>query len=305
MSYPEAPDQSGKAPEHRDAMLRAKAGEANNTPMQKPESTHEGKMQFKTEKKEFEIVQIGTSAHNGHTRATFKLIVTKPFSAEAVFDANDIGQRQKVDGIVFHEFSNIAKALNTKQEVMFSLPADALKYIQETNEQAIAAIKAEAQAKKIENWFWAVGGDSGDLYLSSDVDTEFRPDLKAIKDTIGKTRGRGNIWQLLRDKSKPVERKTALYTDQWYEISNTDLMEIYGIIQRQEDEIGKQKKAKQEEREIKRQETFAKAKLTGERQVLARWNDECNDSEEECSIDNIIEYAMPDGTTKTERHHTY
>ena len=137
------------------------------------------------------------------------------------------------------------------------------------------------------------------------MDTEFRPDLKQIEETIEKTRGKGNIWQLLRDKSQPVERKTALYTNQWYEISNTDLMEIYGIIQRQEDEIGKQKKAKQEERETKRQEIFAKAKSTGERQVLARWNDECNDPEEECNIDNIVEYAMPDGSTKIERNHTW
>jgi hypothetical protein len=263
------------------------------------------KMHFKTEKKEFEIIQIGTSAHNGHTRATYKLFVTKPFITEAVFDASDIGQRQKVDGIVFHEFSNIAKALNTKQEVLFSLPVDALKFIQETNEKAIAAIRTEAQTKMIEKWFWAIGGDSGNLYIACDINTEFRPDLKAIEETVEKTRGGGNIWQLLRDKSQKVERKTALYTDQWYEISNTDLMEIHGLVQRQEDEIGKQKKVKQEERETKRQEIFMTAKSTDERQVLAQWNDECNDLDEECSVDNIVEYAMPDGSVFTERHHTW
>lgn len=264
-------------------------------------------MQFKTEKKEFEIVQIGTSSHNGHTRATYKLVVTKPFSTEAVFSASDIGQRQKVDGVVFHQYSNIAKALNTKKEVLFSLPSEALKFVHDTNTQEIETLRREAEAKQITKWFWAVGGDSGDLYLANgnEIDTEFRPDITAIEKTIEKTRGKGNIWQLLRDKSQPIERKTALYTNQWHEISNTDLMEIYGIIQRSEDETGKERRAKQEERDMRRQEVFSKAKETGEKQVIAQHNDECNDPDEECSVDNIVEYAMPDGSVKIERHHTW
>lgn len=36
MSYPEAPDNTGVAPKHKEAAERAKAGEANNTPMIKP-----------------------------------------------------------------------------------------------------------------------------------------------------------------------------------------------------------------------------------------------------------------------------
>ena len=40
MSYPEAPDTSGKAPDHKDAALRAQAGEANNTPMTLKRKTH-------------------------------------------------------------------------------------------------------------------------------------------------------------------------------------------------------------------------------------------------------------------------
>lgn len=262
-------------------------------------------MIFKTEKKEFEIVQYGTSCSNGHTRATFKLIVTKPFSVENVFSADRIGQREGVDGIIFNEYSNIAKIFNTKKDVLFSLPPDAMKFVKETDENTISALRAEAQSKTIEKWFWAVGGDSGDLYLACDMDTEFRPDLKAIENAIEKTRGKGNVWQLLRSKSQPVDRKTALYTNQWYEISNSDLMEIHGIIQRQEDETGKEKKAKQEAREKARQEIFATAKATGARQILHQWSEECNDRNEECSLDNIIEYAMPDGSTKTERNHTW
>lgn len=36
MSFTEPPDHTGKAPKHKDAAERAKAGEANNTPMHKP-----------------------------------------------------------------------------------------------------------------------------------------------------------------------------------------------------------------------------------------------------------------------------
>ena len=40
-------------------------------------------------------------------------------------------------------------------------------------------------------------------------------------------------------------------------------------------------------------------------QVLSKTHDECNDPDESCDIDEIIEYAMPDGTTETVRHHTW
>ena len=50
---------------------------------------------------------------------------------------------------------------------------------------------------------------------------------------------------------------------------------------------------------------FEKAEVTGERQILSSWNCECNDPKEECSLDIVTEYAMPDGTTKTVRNHTW
>jgi len=50
---------------------------------------------------------------------------------------------------------------------------------------------------------------------------------------------------------------------------------------------------------------FAKAKETGEPQIIRQWMDECNEKDLDCSFDNIIEYAMPDGTRKIERIHCY
>jgi hypothetical protein len=50
---------------------------------------------------------------------------------------------------------------------------------------------------------------------------------------------------------------------------------------------------------------FEAAKTTGERQVLRSYIADCNDPKEECSTDIVTVYAMPDGTTKTVRNHTW
>jgi hypothetical protein len=60
-------------------------------------------------------------------------------------------------------------------------------------------------------------------------------------------------------------------------------------------------RAKAEERLAK----FAEAKRTGKRVELRSWMDDCNDPREQCSLDHVTEYAMPDGTTKIVRQHTW
>lgn len=78
-------------------------------------------------------------------------------------------------------------------------------------------------------------------------------------------------------------------------------------------EAAKQKKAeiekkRQEEVEKKQKEIdekFKQARETGEKVELERWHEDCNDPSEECNLDIVVIYAMPDGSTKTERVHTY
>jgi predicted house-cleaning noncanonical NTP pyrophosphatase (MazG superfamily) len=53
------------------------------------------------------------------------------------------------------------------------------------------------------------------------------------------------------------------------------------------------------------QEIFDTAKETGEQQEILRYLTDCNDPKEECSTDIVVEYAMPDGTKKIERNHTW
>ncbi|HZK18929.1 MAG TPA: hypothetical protein VFD15_06400 [Clostridia bacterium] len=50
---------------------------------------------------------------------------------------------------------------------------------------------------------------------------------------------------------------------------------------------------------------FAKAKATGKPVILYEFSVDCNDPNEDCDLDIITGYAMPDGTTKETRRHTW
>lgn len=55
----------------------------------------------------------------------------------------------------------------------------------------------------------------------------------------------------------------------------------------------------------KREAVFAEAKKTGQPVLLESWSEDCNDPRESCNLDNVCVYAMPDGTKKQERTHTW
>lgn len=64
-------------------------------------------------------------------------------------------------------------------------------------------------------------------------------------------------------------------------------------------------KAAREKKAAERAAKFQQAKETGKPVVLARGSDECDGTVDECSLDIITVYAMPDGSTKTTRTHTF
>jgi hypothetical protein len=65
------------------------------------------------------------------------------------------------------------------------------------------------------------------------------------------------------------------------------------------------KAAKTAAREAARTATIQQARETGKPVELESWTEDCNDPREECSTDICRRLAMPDGTTKTTRTHTY
>ena len=63
-----------------------------------------------------------------------------------------------------------------------------------------------------------------------------------------------------------------------------------------------EKKAQQE---AERQGKFDEAKATGKPVLLYQWTEPCCDPREECSTDVHREYAMPDGSTRHDWHHSF
>jgi len=55
----------------------------------------------------------------------------------------------------------------------------------------------------------------------------------------------------------------------------------------------------------KRKAKFDEARETGRPVLLQKWSEPCSDPREECSLDIVRQYAMPDGSVKTERNHTW
>ncbi len=91
--------------------------------------------------------------------------VTKPFFAEVLFDAQNIMKRQGIEGITFSQYSGIGKALNAEGDILFSMPAEALAFIRDTQTTTLIEMRKAEEGKIATKWFWAIGGDSGKLYI--------------------------------------------------------------------------------------------------------------------------------------------
>jgi len=72
-------------------------------------------------------------------------------------------------------------------------------------------------------------------------------------------------------------------------------------------EIAKRlEKTRQKDAEMtRRQKLIDLAKATGLKQRIKEWSEDCDGSTDECNVDHMIEYAMPDGRVEVERVHTY
>lgn len=145
--------------------------------------------------------------------------------------------------------------------------------------------------------------DTWHVYVSQDEKniTE-QPDILAtIEKLLNQSR---NVFELFTYKAKQLpELHTGLYTDMWYEIDLDIVLESEEYKEHLL-KMGENKKHKQEA-ELKRLQAFETAKKTGTKQFLSSWSEECNEPEESCDIDNVYLYAMPDGSMKEERNHTW
>lgn len=109
--------------------------------------------------------------------------------------------------------------------------------------------------------------------------------------------------------------KVSHYVSGWGNIIDDDVVKALGkefTLRQVEDFVRPKREAEAKAKALaaakkadSRIAKFDEAKRTGKPVILRQWSDECNDPNEECDIDNITEYAMPDGTTKTTRTHTW
>jgi len=119
-------------------------------------------------------------------------------------------------------------------------------------------------------------------------------------------------WQVFGQAADALEEiGVAKYISGWGHIVEQATIDALGkeftfpqaaeLTRRAREEKEAAARAKAEERQAK----FAEAKRTGQRVELRSWMDDCNDPREQCSLDHVTEYAMPDGTTKIVRQHTW
>jgi len=254
-------------------------------------------MKISDAKKEIEIVLDGMSQGNGVTKAVFRMIVSRPVVADAIFSASDIATEKEKTGIRFRSQSKIADAFKAgkNQSIMITLPTDVLDWIKSENEKFITGKTAEAAAVVVKSWTWT--DDGVPIYFPDGVDLEFRDDLREIQKKIEKYSSR--IWRQMYDASERIPDERGY---RWYRISHEKLIALLIVVdeeQKAKDETYRVKRTKQEAT------AFAKARETGEKTQIRKWTVPCEGREEECSTDVVIEYAMPDGTKKTEQHHTW
>jgi hypothetical protein len=175
------------------------------------------------------------------------------------------------------------------------------------NEKKEASRKAEEISKnaKIIGYIHIEGCDTGDtnqfLYDAEVTYTRTNKD-----EQLAKKLNRlicSDQYKSIRDSAKQIEAGIMSY---WgVELNLEQTTTLISVAQKEiEEKIVKEKKI-EVEAEAKKAIIFEAAKTTGTKQVLSSYGDDCNDPREECSYDQITVWAMPDGTTKTTRQHTW
>jgi len=184
------------------------------------------------------------------------------------------------------------KVFNKKldKNVMLTLPAEILK----TLEDGFEDIKAEKEAwrqlyiEKIKNGeemiqaTWHEGSPLSGYMVHDDEACQLLKNIGLAEEISGW----GTIidWQFMEKVGDKFTYLQALeYT------------------QPKRDKAEASKKAK----EAKFNKASAEAKETGKPVVIGHYSDDCDDPNEECSMDTITEYIYPDGKIRTTRQHTW
>lgn len=138
-----------------------------------------------------------------------------------------------------------------------------------------------------------------DVKYADELD-EFKKGVKLIKETM-KT---DDIEKVLGRKHDEIDMGdySITYT---YHMTYAELKKLIEVAEQKKAEIEQRKQEREAQKQKEIEEKFKQARETGEKVELERWSAECDDPSADCDLDIIVKYAMPDGTTKIERYHTY
>lgn len=128
--------------------------------------------------------------------------------------------------------------------------------------------------------------------------------FKTTKEKIHKYLNTDDIEKVLGRKADEVDFGDYVHRFK-YKMTFGEYKKLAELAEMKEQEKERKKLEKEEEKKERIEALFAKARETGEKQVIEQYSVPCNNPEEDCDIDIITVYAMPDGTRKTERHHTW
>jgi hypothetical protein len=247
-------------------------------------------VQFEDARKKYEIVfdHIQNKGHGSYPQ--FKMIMEKPVKGEARFEVTDIKTQSGHTGINISQYSEIAKALKSKgKDVLIVVAPEALEFVRKTHDEERNKVIEEAKNDP-ETWIWWSGCDTGRMYISPNTELgwEFRPDLEKVKAVLEK------------------EHYTA--PDIFFTETRTEthcVVVPHDVVMAEYNRIIEKKNAKKAAKQAEKDTIFQKAKETGEKQIIETYSVECSDPDEECDVDIVTVYAMPDGTTKTTQNHTW
>lgn len=128
--------------------------------------------------------------------------------------------------------------------------------------------------------------------------------FKTTKENIHQNLNTDDIEKVLGRKADEVDFDDYVHTFR-YEMTFGEYKKLAELADRKVKEA-EQKKLEKEKAEKERiEKLFEKARETRKPQIIEQYPVECNDPNEECSIDIVTVYAMPDGTRKITRHHTW
>lgn len=138
-----------------------------------------------------------------------------------------------------------------------------------------------------------------DIEYADELD-EFKEGAKLIKETM-KT---DDIEKVLGRQHDEIDAGdySITYT---YNMTYCEFKKLFKAAEQKKAEIERRKQEREAQKQKEIDEKFKQARETGEKVELERWSAGCDDPSADCDLDIIVKYAMPDGSTKTERYHTY